>query len=38
MGIPFTYTIESTFGIMNDRNVTVDDFVKIGEDIAACAQ
>lgn len=37
LGIPFTYTIESTFGIMNEKNSITDDFIQIGEDIAASA-
>jgi methyl coenzyme M reductase subunit D len=32
-GIPFTYTIESTFGVMRDKQVLVEDFIKIGEDV-----
>lgn len=34
IGIPFTYTIESTFGVMSDKCSVIDDFLKMGEDIA----
>ena len=36
-GVPFTYTIESTFGVMRDKAVVSDDFIQIGEDIATSA-
>lgn len=37
LGVPYTYTIESTFGIMNGRTVTTDDFIRIGYDVGVCA-
>ena len=37
MGVPFTFTIESTFGVMNEKNTTTDDFLRMGEDIALSA-
>ena len=30
MGVPFTYTIESTYGVLNEKNAVSDDFIKIG--------
>jgi hypothetical protein len=35
--IPFTYTIECTFGVMNDKPIGEDEIIKIGEDIAKAA-
>lgn len=35
--IPFTYTIECTFGVMNDKAVGEDEMIKVGEDIAKSA-
>ena len=37
LGVPFTYTIESTFGLMNQKNVKSDDFIQMGYDIGVCA-
>lgn len=37
MKIPFTYTIECTFGVMNDKPVGEDEMIKVGEDIAVAA-
>lgn len=35
--IPFTYTIEGSFGILRNMKATAYDFIKIGEDIAFSA-
>lgn len=35
--IPFTYTIECTFGVMNNMSVSFDDIIKVGQDIALAA-
>ena len=35
--VPFTYTIECTFGVMNDKPVCEEEMVKVGQDIAQAA-
>ena len=35
--IPFTYTIETTFGVFKDKPAEVADFLQIGADIAECS-
>jgi hypothetical protein len=32
-GFPYSYTIESSFGIYNDKHITSSDVTKIGEDL-----
>lgn len=35
--IPFTYTIECTFGVMNDKPIGEDEIITVGKDIALAA-
>lgn len=35
--IPFTYTIECTFGVMNDKPIGQEEIITVGRDIALAA-
>lgn len=37
-GVPFSYTIEGSFGLMRGKRVGVKEFTKIGQDLVDTAQ